>query len=58
MELFFLCALLGYSANYDGYEDHKHYFHFSTPDADYGFVVNDNLNVYCDMVSFKKSDLK
>lgn len=38
---------------YDGSVDGKHYFHFSTPKADYGFVL-DESGVTCDVVSEKQ----
>lgn len=48
-----ICVLLsGYGVGYDGAEDNKHYFHVSTPQADYGFVLEES-GVYCDVVSRK-----
>lgn len=37
---------------YDGSVDGKHYFHVSTPKADYGFVL-EGSEIYCDVVSQK-----
>lgn len=42
----------GYGFGYDGSQDNKHYFHVSTPKADYGFVLEDS-GVSCDIVSLK-----
>lgn len=48
-----LCILLfGYGAGYDGTQDNKHYFHLSTPKADYGFVL-DESGITCDVVCEK-----
>lgn len=42
----------GYGVGYDGCDDKQHYFHVSTPKADYGIVVSEK-EIYCDVVSLK-----
>ena len=47
-----ICLLSQYGIGYDGTEDNKHYFHVSTPKADYGFVLEDS-GLSCDLVNLK-----
>lgn len=48
-----LCVILSqYSAGYDGTEEGRHYFHISTPEADYGLVLDDS-GVNCDVIHLK-----
>lgn len=51
--IFAILAILSSCCGYDGSQENKHYFHLSTPKADYGFVL-DESGVSCDTVWVRK----
>lgn len=55
MQGFILLCALASCFSYEGSVENKHYFQFSTPNADYGFIVTNNEPyLYCDTIFYRR----